>query len=66
MKQFRLVFGVGAGLALLACLVSAVLYFTGTSSEADFKSAFLGASIAWFVCGWLWTRGKGQPSSAPY
>jgi len=35
--------------SLALCLAAAVLYFLGRLPEAKFKTAFLLASIAWFV-----------------
>lgn len=64
MKQFQPVFGIAAILALIACLASAILFFTGAATEAAFKSTFLVASIAWFVFAWLWRHQSDQRSPA--
>lgn len=61
MKQFRIVFGVAAILALVACLAAPVMYFLGMTDESSFKSTFGGATITWFICAWLWAR---QPAQA--
>lgn len=40
------------GLALISlgvCLAAPVLYFLGRMTEASYKTAFLIASIAWFI-----------------
>ncbi len=64
MKQFRIVFGVAAILALVACLAAPVMYFLGLTDESSFKSTFGGATIAWFICAWLWARQPGQPAES--
>ena len=66
MKQFRIVFGVAAILALIGCVAAPILFFFGVTDESSFKSTFLGSSVGWFVCAWLWSREPDPPSSAPY
>jgi hypothetical protein len=62
MKQFRIVFGVAALLALIACIAAPILFVAGQTNEDGFKGAFLGGTVAWFVCGWLWTREDRDPA----
>ena len=48
----RLIRGVAGALAILslvACLAAPILFFLGRISEASYKTAFLVASIGWFV-----------------
>jgi hypothetical protein len=48
----RFVRGVAGGLALLslaASLAAPILFFQGLISEASYKTAFLVASVGWFV-----------------
>ena len=48
----RFLKGLAGGLALLclaACLAAPVLYFLGRITEASYKTAFLVASIGYFV-----------------
>jgi len=48
-RLFRGVAGVLAILSLVACLAAPILFFLGRISEASYKTAFLVASIGWFV-----------------
>ncbi len=48
----RFIRSIAGGLALLslgACLAAPILFFLGRISEAGYKTAFLVASIGWFV-----------------
>jgi hypothetical protein len=48
----RFIRGIAGGLAvlsLIACLAAPILFFLGRISEASYKTAFLVASIGWFV-----------------
>jgi hypothetical protein len=48
----RILRGIAGGMAVLslaACLAAPVLFFLGRISEASYKTAFLIASIGWFV-----------------
>jgi hypothetical protein len=48
----RIIRGISGGLALLslaACLAAPILFFLGRISEASYKTAFLVASVGWFV-----------------
>lgn len=47
-----------AGIGLLCCIAAPILYFMGKISEADYKSVFLIASIAWFLFATLRFFGK--------
>ncbi|HEX7070718.1 MAG TPA: hypothetical protein VF190_07925 [Rhodothermales bacterium] len=58
MTQFRIVFGVAALLALAACVAAPILLVAGETNEEGFKGAFLGATVAWFVCAWFWSRAE--------
>jgi hypothetical protein len=52
-----------AVLSLAACLAAPVLFFLGRITEGSYKTAFLVASIAWFV--FAVARGaSGKKSSA--
>ena len=43
------IMGVLAILSLVACLAAPILFFLGRVSEGTYKTAFLVASIGWFV-----------------
>jgi hypothetical protein len=38
-----------AGISLLCCLASPLLYFWGKIGEKDYKGIFLVASVSWFL-----------------
>jgi len=44
--------------SLAACLVSAIIYFSGRLSEQDFKLVFLLASAGWFVFATFWAKAR--------
>jgi hypothetical protein len=48
-RILRIIAGGLAFLSLGACLAAPILYFLGRISEESYKTAFLIASIAWFV-----------------
>lgn len=41
-------------ISLAACLVTAVLFFSGALARPAFEGAFLAASVGWFVGASLW------------
>lgn len=46
-----------APLALVATLLSPVLFLFHVMSEEAMKTVLLGAAVAWFVCAPVWMKG---------
>lgn len=60
-RFFRTTMGVLALLSLAACLAVGVLIFLGKVTDAAYKTAFLAASVLWFV----FSIARGKPVKGP-
>lgn len=54
----RKIMGLMALLSLLVCIAAPVLFFLGKISQNSFQTAFLVASLLWFVFAVLWNLFK--------
>jgi hypothetical protein len=56
--MLKIAWGILSLASLAACLISAIIYFSGRLSGQDFKLVFLLASVGWFAFAILWARAR--------